>query len=593
MRADLLTHLFKAYNIDAYVSPMEDDHLNEFINKNDNRIQYLTGFTGTAGTAITSKDFKALITDGRYYSQAKKQLQDYVLVKRNEYNVSELLISKNIKRVGIDPHFISFQKYNNMKKALEKKGIQLIDTEDLVGKIWKDRPARVFNSIENIEAIKISGILNEEQKIRNSEEVNALFENLVPKNLEYDNITGSSRNGKIELLKSLLNTNEAFLVSELDSIAWIFNLRGSDIVNNTVFYSYAYISKDQVILFTNGNVNLENVIIKKYNEFEKFISEPRDTKIIVSGNCNAYIAKKIKNLGFSLKIRELKAIKNEAEIYGMLKANLYDGVALVQLFEWIEDIKTTTEKEIANKLIEIKQSIPDFKTTSFDSIVAIGSNSAELHHANSDRAINDTVSEGKSAGEMILIDSGSQFLYGTTDITRTLNMNPDEDQREKFTLVLKGALSSRMYKSDKITGGKLDELSRKYLNAEGYDYNSATGHGIGAGLIVHENPPFISRNEEDELVKNSVFSIEPGFYQENKYGIRIEDVVAVNQANGLKETVDLTYVPLHMKLIDPKKLSNDEIRFLNTYNRKVKTLLEPLVGNSSGQRYLRENTGQI
>lgn len=634
MRASLARY-FGAFNIDAYITPIADNHLNEFINDADNRVRPLTGFTGSSGTALDFRDFRGLVTDGRYYTQAEKQLVGYRLVKSDETSIGDAIIERKPARVGVDPRFISFKAHEKMAGRLKKHGIELVSVDDFSERLGISKPKREFFGVIDLERIvyevggnglalkvleglfpKLRGVSDGKQadvaglvnsKAENSgltavglngrgsprsgkdappgtKKRDSIMGRLVGKN-----VTGSLRSEKIRALKGLLNGKDGLLVTELDTIAWVFNLRGGDLKNNLVFYSYAYITEEEVFLFTNSGLRLEGVVTRPYESFEAFLETLRDKEVLISGECNAFIGLRLNRKTFTGDVKAMQSVKNEAELYGELKSNLLDGIALLRLFEWIEDTKDVTEREVGEKLVEIKKDRKEFLRTSFDSIVGFGPNSAELHHSSTDQRLNQK--PGATAGsDMILIDSGSQYIFGTTDITRSLCLNPTADQKKKYTFVLKGVLAAKMLTGDKITGAEVDKAARDVLNNEGWDYASSTGHGVGSGLFVHEDPPQIGGRGK-EISPNQIFTIEPGFYEEGNFGVRIEDTVFLKVRNGTKSIVSLTYLPLHRKLVDRDMLTGDEIRYLNSYSSMTRRLLEPLLrADSRGRRYLVENT---
>ncbi|KAI5170379.1 Xaa-Pro aminopeptidase, partial [Pancytospora epiphaga] len=401
-------------------------------------------------------------------------------------------------------------------------------------------------------------------------------------------ITGATREEKLKKVRNVLEKHSGILFTELDTIAWLFNLRGSDIKNNLVFYSYAYVTSNQAILFTNGIKAVAGVTIREYENFEEFLKSIKNDKVLVSGKCNAYIGKQLNKMESTIEIRKIQSIKTTAELYGILKGNLVDAKALLELFEWIEDSKNISEMDISKKLLEIKSKIRELSRPSFDSIVAFGTNGAELHHSPN----NTTVSLENEDPATILIDSGSQYIFGTTDITRTLSLNPGKDQRKKYTMVLKAVIKAKMLTGKDLSGDNVDETARNVLKKEGIEYDSATGHGIGAGLFVHEKPPVVD-GSSSKIFENQVFTIEPGYYEKGKYGVRIEDIVVAKKNNGVLEIVNLTYLPYHLKLVDRELLTEEEREYLNRYNKLTRMLLEPLIGKGKGQRYLEENTKEI
>jgi len=673
---DLISILI-SYGIDAYITPMQDEHLNEFISENDNYVKFLTGFSGSSGTAITSAKFKGLLTDGRYYNQSLKQLTDYELVKSSESSIEAISEAKSFKKVGIDPHFISYAKYLNLKKGLGAKGIELVDTENLMEIVWSGKKERKFKpliDLENFEYIAeprfydIIRALNNEQRAKLSEKQsshlletsniekennfnNMIFLNNVVasksvnlpdsknnanlnsfydpdifldkylvskiyyrrnekdlltgkqvkksadlssrlprlvKNKQYElfslgkkplNITGTTRKEKIEKILQKIEKDEVLLVTELDTIAWIFNLRGSDVEHNMFFYSYAVLSHEKIILFLGRNIYLEGVEIRKYYLFDEFIPTLQDKKVVVSSMVNAYIGKRLKRLRFATFVSEMQSIKNEYELYGVLEANIIDAIALIKSYELITySSRNYTETEISKTIDQIKNENQNFLFPSFKNIVGAGENSADMHH--------DTGSKVMSSRDMILIDSGSQYIFGTTDITRTLSRRPTEEMKEKYTVVLKANLAAKMVNSKNITGDDIDSAARNMTKSFGFDFDSSTGHGIGVGLNVHEHPPNIGKNG-GRILKNQIFSIEPGFYQKEKFGVRIEDAVFLDDSGKIRE---LTYLPYHMDLIDVSKLNSREKLYLNEYNRKIRLIFSPLLGDGPGSKYLMDNT---
>lgn len=683
--------------LDAYITPMNDEHLNEFVNTSENRVKILTGFTGTSGTVINGVKrtentinrnnlnnlelFKGLLTDGRYFSQANKQLKDYHLIKNSETNIAEVLNKNNFKKVGIDPHFISHKKYKIFKNQLKNFNIELIDTDDIVGNIWNIKNKRNYNKIIDLEKIdyysnpdfySIIREINNNDKYKSlndiNEDINENFKkklkhkyyeknyflddkiNLTENNNSFrNNITGSFRNDKIQKILKIINNDEYFLITELDTIAWIFNLRGSDIEYNLLFWSYAIISHDEIILFIKtenqienfndknsknntykkenyedndnnkyldkenditdnfnneiynnidnkdlkirnekdlkniyaNNLNIKNLKILNYDKFYNFIEENKNKKFVISGDCNAFITKKLKNYEFTNKIKKEQSIKTERELYGMLQANIIDSLSLIKIYEKIVyDNHLISEKDISYLLDNYKTQNNNFKTLSFKTMVAINENSGDIHHENTD---------DKKELKIVVIDAGSQYLFGTTDITRTIAKNPTNKMKKKYTIVLKAVIAAKMIHKKNITGRDVDNTARSVVNKFNFDYNSATGHGIGSGLSVHEKfPKILSSNKK--LFKNQVFSIEPGYYNPSKFGIRIEDDVFLSEDN---EIINLTYIPYHLDLIDINLLNKTEIDYINNYHRKCKKLLSPLLKNKSGYRYLIENTKEL
>lgn len=665
-----LLSIIASLGLDAYITPMQDEHLNEFINERDNYVRYLTGFTGTSGIAITAMGFKKLITDGRYYNQAEKQLTDYQLVKSSETSMTDLLKTAGFKKIGIDPHFISYGSYIELEMELNSKGIQLIDTENLVDIIWTGHGSRKFNPIIDLEQFEyiasprfydiIRALNSNRAKMKEEispENVNVntlseLYKSLLRKptfsgfnlnrsmmlkdfkgeiisenekpeikflvsskptgknntlNLEVhnrksetpivvkpkmqqqfqniknsSNITGTKRWEKIKKILSKIKKDEVLLITEPDTIAWIFNLRGEDVENNMFFYSYATLSHEHIILFSGVNIYIENIEIRKYYLFDDFIKTLKDKKVIISSMCNAFIGKILKNKKFVNFVREMQSIKSEEELYGALEANIIDSIALIKAFDKI--IYSTakfTENDVSKIINDVKMTNANFIKPSFTNIVGFGANSADMHHSISKIALKET--------DSILIDSGSQFIFGTTDITRTISRKPTEKMREMYTIVLKANLAAKFVTGLVITGSDVDSAARNLTKSYGFDFDSSTGHGIGSALNVHERPPLISTHGE-KIYPNQIFTIEPGYYETGEFGIRIEDDVFLDKNGNIKE---LTYIPYHLELIDTSKLTPKEKNYINEYNRKIRLLLDPLIKDGPGSRYLAENTRVI
>lgn len=644
-----LIALFSSYKIDGYISPLTDNHLNEFVADADNHVKFLTGFTGTAGTAVTFKTSRGLLVDGRYYLEAADELTDYRLLKSKEYTLSKAIEEAHPKRVGVDLQLLSYKRYRKLKKSLSKKAIELVGVDDLVNKVRKGK--RAFNEIVDIENIfyeireneinlvgrrkpggaqagkgdgkeekkilqtivrvddkykkYIKGVIRllMDDKTTDQKQIEKFIGELMEKN-----IAGGSRAEKIERVRQLLeskkgrksiqgtenkqgsetdklgDTGGGVVITELDTIAWLFNLRGRDIPNNLVFYSYAYVDRKQAVLFTNSEVSIEDVTVRKYDEFEKFLETVKDKPIKISGEINAFLGNKLPNKQFISDIRNMQSTKTIQELFGLLLANLLDSVVLTELFQWIDTAassgdKQVTEQAIANKLAELKKNRKSSIDASFNTLASIGRNSSHIHHTPGQTTL------GKS-DEIVLLDTGSQYIFGTTDITRTIGVSPNDNRRRMYTLVLKALIAGKSHQSASPSGDEIDKSTRKPLQSKGYDYDTATGHGVGAGLYVHEHPPSIG-SDEATLLSNQAFSIEPGYYEPNEFGIRLEDVLTYRKDHPF--LTDLTYVPYDRTFIDLSLLSEQEITYLNRYNKFTRALLTPLL-TGAPLNYLRKNT---
>ncbi|KAG5859867.1 X-prolyl aminopeptidase [Encephalitozoon hellem] len=587
---DEMLKLMKEHGVDGYLTFTSDEHLNEYIGEGDKRLEFLTGFSGSNGIAITC-EHPVLYTDSRYYIQAMNQSKKYKLKKMEEDEGIDEYIEKvcKCKQVGICKKFIRSQRYEDLKNKLESRGISLKPfDDDLVDIIWKDRPLRTFNRVYSIEEKRLQQYQMELAELcEDPEYKDALGRKMIDKDVS---VVGKTFEDKLKEVRSILEEDQTLVITELDTIAWVFNLRGSDILYNPVFYSYAILSKDFAKLFTNEkDIRMEGVDIYPYDDFERHAAEIKG-KVIISGSCNAYVKDLFGDVEYCDKLRLLQSQKAEIEIDGFRLSYVFDGMALVELFEWIDlnlD-KGISEKAIGERLEEIKSRFSGYVQASFESIVGGGPNGAIVHHKAGDRTV--------SRGEVILIDSGSQYMFGTTDTTRTLHFGePTAEEKKSYTRVLKGQLRSmRMKFKSNMQSSVLDSLSRIDLWNVMEDYGHATGHGVGHFLCVHESPPAISYSGDQTLKPGQVFSIEPGFYKEGEYGIRIENLVYLKSIDDkFYEIANLTLVPYHLKLIDISMMSEEEVDHLNRINEEIRSALEPLMRRKVGYRYLMENTMPI
>ncbi|KAG0439648.1 putative Xaa-Pro aminopeptidase P [Dictyocoela muelleri] len=609
----ILKNFLHKHELDAYIIFLTDEHDNEYVGESDNFLKYITGFTGSNGYAVILADEQVLYTDSRYFIQANRELKNnFRLMKMGiDSGISEFLISKNVKRVGYNPIFLSRNMFLSLNSTFESKGIEFVDiNENPIH--WPDRPIKIFNPVVDLGKIDLKDFLSYtknkkcmawykktlnlgDNENKNIDDKNINNHENHNNNNQIDDknkmISGEGYKSKVEKIRNFLNDNEGYLLTLLDSIAWVFNLRGSDIPYNPLFYSYAYITKDKIILFTKDHkINLESVEIRDYSEFYDFLEKIKEVKIYSSNRVNRKIDIA---LGGKLEVTDfvenLKSVKNDSELLGFFEAAIKDGVALCRLFGWIQDSiahKKISEKDVAEKLIEIKKEFKGFVSPSFESISAFGSNAAEVHHRSSDDLL--------EKDGLFLLDSGSQYLFGTTDITRTVCFGkPEYEHKKYYTLVLKGQLNAKMLRGPANSlASMIQNIPRKWLWKIDEDYGHSTSHGVGHYLNVHESPPLF--NNSCVLKEKQVFSIEPGFYKENNFGIRIEDVVVSIRHKKFLEIKNLTLVPLHLDLIDWELLDKDEINYLNEYNMMVYDCLSDFLNkDEAGFKYLKDNTKKM
>lgn len=555
--------------LSAYIVPTDDAHQSEYIAECDKRRVYITGFTGSAGIAVVTNDAALLWTDGRYHLQASQQVDPtlWTLMKQGNQGVPTVAewLSKELPsdaRVGFDPYLISEALYNSYMEALEYTGQQLVPiTTNLIDEVWPDRPSRPAGPLM-----------------------------VLP--LHY---TGRSWHEKVgdvhtEMAKKKA---DALVITALDEIAWLFNLRGSDIPYNPVFFAYAlvtttavglFIEKDRLASDVYHHLSGEDIIVEilPYNTISSHLSMMLHSnpqwKIWISNKSSYHLTSlvpKERRVSGLSPIQMLKAIKNETELQGMRNAQLRDSCALCEYLAWLErevPKGNLTEITAADKLEALRREQVDYVSLSFATISSSGPNGAIIHYsptAETDRKL--------SLDELYLCDSGGQYKDGTTDVTRTVHFStPTDKQKEAFTYVLKGhiALCSVVFPS-KLQGARIEALARAPLWSVGLDYKHGTGHGVGAFLNVHEGPQGINQRWADEgLHAGMVVTDEPGFYEDGEFGIRIENVVIVKNADtkynfggGSYLTFEpITLVPIQNKMVLPELLTQDEIEWLNKYH---------------------------
>ncbi|GFO35709.1 Xaa-pro aminopeptidase 1 [Plakobranchus ocellatus] len=559
--------------INAYIIPSADAHQSEYVAECDMRRAFISGFTGSDGTAIVTATHAALWTDGRYYMQAEQQLSsDWTLMKAglpdtptNAKWLSNVLPVGG--RVGCDPTLLSVERWKPLSKELKSKGHELVSVnENLVDLVWSDQPDPPCSELL---------ILTEQE-------------------------TGGTWQKKVDDIRCKMKeeSTSAVVLTALDEIAWLFNLRGSDIMYNPVFFSFAVITSENVNLFIDPKKltdqvqkHLLGVAFHPYASVYHFIASLAEdeavSKIWISGKSSYAVYSQVPKHKVLLQpspVAAMKSIKTAEEIKGMENAQLKDAVALCEFFVWMEKMVptgTVTEVSAAKKAEFFRSQQEDFISLSFDTISSIGPDGAIIHYkptSETDKTV--------TADQIYLIDSGAQYRNGTTDTTRTIHLGtPSQHEQECFTRVLKGHinLASAVFPKG-MKGHMLDTLARTYLWEVGLDYRHGTGHGVGAFLNVHEGPCGISFRispAEIGLEENMVVTDEPGYYEDGKFGIRIENCVKVVKAKtkhnfggkGYLTFEPITIVPLQRKMIDASMLTEKEVNWLNNYHAKVRELV--------------------
>ncbi|KAI9374271.1 hypothetical protein BJX61DRAFT_532557 [Aspergillus egyptiacus] len=561
-----LRQLMQEHKVDVYIVPSEDSHQSEYIAPCDGRREFISGFSGSAGTAIISLSEAALSTDGRYFNQAAKQLDsNWTLLKRGVEGVPTWQEC---------PVLIVPAAARNLTETLKKTESSLIGvSQNLVDVIWgADRPAPPREKVK----------------------------------VHPEKYAGKSFQEKISDLRKELENKKAagFVISMLDEIAWLLNLRGSDIPYNPVFFSYCIVTPTTVELYIDDEKLTPevkahlgtDVIIKPYESIfadVKALSEAKkqdpdapSSKFLLSNRASWALSLSLGGEEHVEEVRspigDAKAIKNEVELAGMRACHIRDGAALIEYFAWLENElvnKKTTLDEVdaADKLEQLRSKQDLYAGLSFDTISSTGPNGAVIHYKPEKGSC--SIIDPKA---IYLCDSGGQYLDGTTDVTRTFHFGtPTELEKKAFTLVLKGliGLDSAVYPKG-TSGFALDVLARQHLWKEGLDFLHGTGHGIGSYLNVHEGPVGIGTRvqyTEVPLAAGNVISDEPGFYEDGKFGIRIENVIMVKEVQTTHKFGErpwlgfehVTMCPIGLNLIEPSLLSDSEIKWVNDYHAEV------------------------
>jgi len=582
MAASKLEQLRKLMNnkqIDAYIIPSTDPHQSEYMADYWKSRQWLTGFTGSAGVAVVTKREAGLWTDSRYFIQAGNQLKSPFILHKQITRTPEymdwLFETLNFgETIGFDGRLFSAAFIEKYTPLFSQKQIKLQSAGDLFVGIWTDRPT-----------LPVEPVINHDIKY-----------------------CGKSRVEKINEVKTYLKLKEAdnLLISTLDDIAWLLNIRGNDIKYNPVVTSFCLINSTGVYLFmdehklndqTRAALIADKINIRPYDEVYEYLKSIKDYRSILLDaatiNSDLYhaIPPHCKIVNDRSIVSKYKAIKNKVELENYRKTQVRDGIALCRTLQWVENEinrSQVTELDVAAKAEQFRSKQPDFMGLSFETISAYGSNAALPHYAPSKNSDAHLLPES-----MYLIDSGGQYLGGTTDITRTIALGPvTKEQKTDFTLVLKGHINLARTKFPSGTRGyQLDPIARLGLWQQGKDYGHGTGHGIGFYLNVHEGPQGFATSADGPASRiiepGMLITNEPGVYFEGQYGIRTENVLLCKEAEKTElgqflEFETVSYCPIDTTLVDQTLLTRDELDWLNSYHQQVFNLLSPHI-----EEYLR------
>ncbi|CAD5209001.1 unnamed protein product [Bursaphelenchus xylophilus] len=560
--------------INVYVLPRTDAHQSEYICDRDKRVQFLSGFSGSNAYSIITESEALLWTDGRYFDQAENELlPGWTLMKQGQTGVlspTEWLLQNLVRgsRVGFDPQLFGKGSSDELLQVIKgAKAIPVKLNTNLVDVIWENRPEGSKNPL------------------------------IVLSQSEH----GESIESKLERVRSQMSKKKCdiVIVSDLAQVAWLFNLRGADIPFNPCFFAYAYVTHDDVVLFVDKEKltpevekHLGDVKVHPYetaSEWLKYYHEEAKNsitghKVWISPELNYSLSSMI-DTDFihegPTPIYSMKALKNETEMAGMRESHIRDSAAIVQFLVWLKNEiaagHEVNEILASEKMEEFRSKLDKFVSLSFDTISAVGPHAASPHYHMTEESGKTTI----KADQVYLIDSGGQFRDGTTDVTRTVihTETPDEHVKKMFTLVLKAhIICAKQTFPEGIDGIRLDGLTRTPLWSQGYDFGHGVGHGVGHFSNVHEYPPQIGfrlRIPEAGIYKGHVLTIEPGYYETDAFGIRIENcyeiVEATNLESGAKNFLafaSLTWVPIQKTLINKDLLTTEELSWLNEYHNK-------------------------
>ena len=573
-------------NIDVFIIPHQDEYLSEYLPPQNERLHWATAFTGSAGMAIVGKDKAAIFVDGRYTVQVQEQ------VDKNIFEILHLVdnpymdwiienFSKDAK-IGYDSKLNTPIWFDHVSKKLNGYNLISLD-KNPIDILWDNRPSSEINK---------ALLLSE----------------------EYSGESSNSKRKRIaEEIKS--SGNDSAFLSKLDSIMWLLNIRGNDVPCNPVLLCSGiihadssfdlYIDLNKIPIGFDDHVG-PNVRVHDLDSFSDIKNNNANKRIMFDANSSNLWSYNIFHAGGYeiVKAQDVcslpKACKNDIEISGMKNCHIRDGVAVSRFLFWIEQQVESghllDEEQLASKLDSLRSELDLFKGRSFGTISAAGSNAAMCHYSHK----NSNVPGKLEMGSVYLVDSGGQYLDGTTDITRTVAIGEVSDEiKRSFTLVLKGHISLGSAIFPKGTSGhQLDSLARQYLWEYGLDYDHGTGHGVGHFLNVHEGPQGVGKGGSNvPLEKGMVISNEPGYYLENGYGIRCENLVFVKKdetKSGLfLKFEDLTMTPFDKRLFDMDLLTESDINWINDYHAKVYEHISKGLNNQEELDWLKEATAPI
>ena len=571
-------------NIDAILIPHEDEYLGEYLPAHNERLHWLTGFTGSAGVAVVTSDSAAIFVDGRYTVQVTKQVPAQLFEYRHLINEPALdWIVEHLpagSKIAIDPRMHTGSWLESAQAKLAKQHQLNILDHNPIDILWHDRPQPIVSDMRLMPTDSVGQVCE-----RKREEIAAIVAKL---------------------------DADSAVITALDSICWLLNIRGLDVSRLPVLLSHAILHRDGQVEFFIDPTRLpaefeqhvgQGVKVFHPEQLQARLESLEGRKVLLDpATSNAWVKLVLQNCGAQVisaadPCLMPKAAKNATEISGMKAAHVRDGVAMVSFLSWLDSEvlhgRLHDEAQLADKLEAIRRLDPTLMDLSFDTISAAGGNAAMCHY-NHD---NQPQPGQLCMDSLYLVDSGGQYLGGTTDITRTIAIGkPSAEMIKQFTLVLKGHIGLARARFPQGTRGyQLDTLARQHLWADGYDYDHGTGHGVGHFLSVHEGPASISKKLIDiPLVKGMVLSNEPGYYRAEQFGIRIENLELVVEKSTQGDFPVLTFesltrCPIDTRNIDVNRLTRPELAWLNEYHSKVWDELNELV-EGDVRAWLRQST---
>jgi Xaa-Pro aminopeptidase len=572
--------------LDAFIFSRADEHQNEYVPASEERVAWLTGFTGSAAIVVVLADKAVLFTDGRYTLQAKDQIDGKLFsIEHMIEKPASTWLAENLKTgaaLGYDPWRTTADGVERLKQAAKDAGARLVATkENPVDAIWRGRPAAPLTQVV-LHGVKFSG---------------------------------EEASSKIARIREVLAKEkvDVAVLSDPASVAWTFNIRGNDVAHTPLPLSWVILPREgEPQLFVDAR-KLSNQVRDTLAKLAD-IREPRELEVelheaargknvrLDQATAPAKLAEVVEAAGGSISkgadpVTNLKAAKNKTEIAGMRAAHLRDGVALTRYLAWLDREAPggkVSEIDAVAALETFRRETGKLKEISFPTISGAGPNGAIVHYR-----VTEATNRKLKKGDLFLVDSGAQYEDGTTDVTRTVAIGkPSNEMRERFTLVLKGhiALAMAVF-PEGTTGAQLDPFARRALWEAGLDFDHGTGHGVGSYLSVHEGPARISKVGSAALRPGMILSNEPGYYRAGRYGIRIENLLLVERRKaGIEKPLlgfeTLTLAPIDLRLVAPKLMTRDEIAWLNGYHAEVRKKIGPKV-NAAERKWLARATAPL